>query len=283
MGVKIERKCPVCGVTYFADQARLRHGRQTTCSRTCSYTLRAGELRKSRTYQCAVCGNAVLRSPAQVKSRFVFCSRECHYLGRSMGFVRRIVTQPYKVSDEGRNAWREAGKRRAGIPRKELVTWTCEVCGRSRSLMRGQLAPARKLRFCSPDCANKGLQGVGNPSWRGGHPEYYGPDWRPLQRHARKLDGYVCQRCGLSQTDVGRALDVHHVQPVSSFSEVNDANRIENVRTLCHDCHMLVEWNGIDFELPARCNVGHISSRRARENTQPPAAADPAGRGAAEP
>lgn len=35
MGVKVEQKCPVCGVTYFADQARLRHGRQTTCSRTC--------------------------------------------------------------------------------------------------------------------------------------------------------------------------------------------------------------------------------------------------------
>ena len=276
MGAKSERTCPVCGVIYFADQVRLRHGRQTTCSRTCSHTLRAGKLSKSKSYQCAVCGNEVLRSPAQVKSRFAFCSRECHYRGRSMGLVRRIVTQPYSVSDEGRQAWREAGKRRAGIPRKELVTWTCEICGRIRSLMRGQLAPARRLRFCSPECANKGLQGVGNPSWRGGHPEYYGPDWRPLQRHARKLDGYVCQRCGLSQANAGRALDVHHIQPVSSFSEVNNANRIENVITLCHDCHMLVEWNGIDFELPDRCRLADISSRRARGNPQQGASADAA-------
>lgn len=268
MGVKVERKCPVCGQTYSADKVRLRHGRQTTCSRNCSYRLRAGTLSKSRTYQCAVCRKEVLRSPAQVKSRFVFCSRACHYLGRSMGFVQRVVTQPYNVSEEGRKAWREAAKRREGIPRKEPVTWTCEVCGTCRSMMRGQVAPARKLRFCSPECANKALRGVGNPSWRGGHAEYYGPDWRPLQRRARKLDEHRCQRCGVSQKDVGRALDVHHIRPVSSFCQVNDANRIENVVSLCHNCHMLIEWNGIDFELPDRCNGTRPSTRRVEEKTQ---------------
>ncbi len=263
MSVKTERKCPVCGMTYFADQTRLRHGRQTTCSRTCSYTLRAGKLSKIRTYQCAVCGHEVLRSPAQVKSRFVFCSRKCHYLGRSLGFVSRVVKQSYNVSEEGRTAWREAAKRRKGVPLKEPITWTCEVCGKRCSITRGQMAPARKLRFCSHECANKALRGVGSPAWRGGHPEYYGPDWRPLQRHARKLDGYKCQRCGISQKDLGRALDVHHIEPVSSFSQVNDANRIENVVSLCHDCHMIVEWNGIDFTLPDRCNGVCPSARRA--------------------
>lgn len=268
MGLKIERQCPVCGVTYLADQVRLRYGRQTTCSRKCSYKLRAGTLSKTRTYQCAVCGKEVLRSPAQVKSRFVFCSRKCHYRGRSMGLVCRIVKERYNVSDEGRKAWREAGKRRAGIPRKDLVTWVCELCGKERSITRGDLAPARKLRFCSPQCANKANRGAGNPSWRGGHPEYYGPDWRPLQRRARKADGYQCQRCGVLQKDLGRALDVHHIKPVSSFSQTIDANYIENVVSLCHDCHMLVEWNGIDFELPERCKLDQNSSRRARGNAQ---------------
>lgn len=253
MGVKIERQCPICGTDYSADEVRLRHGRQTTCSRKCSYTLRAQQRSSSRIYRCAVCGNEVVRSPSQVKSEFVFCSRKCHYEGRSMGLVARTVTQPYTISDGGRNAWVEAGKRRKGITRKEMVTWTCETCGTSRSISRGQLAPARKLRFCSPECANEGLRGTGNPAWRGGHPHYYGPDWRPLQRLARRLDGYACQRCGLIQKDAGRALDVHHIRPVSSFTNPNDANQIENVVTLCHNCHMLVEWNGIDFQLPTRC------------------------------
>jgi hypothetical protein len=42
---------------------------------------------------------------------------------------------------------------------------------------------------------------------------------------------------------------------VSSFVVTNDANYIENLVSLCHHCHMLIEWNGIDFELPERCET----------------------------
>jgi 5-methylcytosine-specific restriction endonuclease McrA len=274
MGRKVERKCPVCGLRYSADEVRLKHGRETTCSRDCSYKLRATSRNKSKTYNCAVCGKEVLRSPAQVKSRFVFCSRDCHYRGRSMGFVQRIVKQPYNVSEQGRKGWNEAGNRRKGIPRKGLITWVCEICKKECSITRGQFAPARKLRFCSPECANKAMRGASNPSWRGGHPEYYGPNWRPLQRQARKEDDYKCQRCGVSQEELGRALDVHHIRPVSTFAQVNDANYLENVVSICHDCHMLVEWNGIDFKLPDRCNGAHHSTRRIGENAQQSAPAD---------
>ena len=253
MGGKVQRECPVCRIIYFADAVRLGHGRQTTCSRMCSYRLRSTALFKSKTYKCAVCEKKVSRSPAQVKSHFVFCSRKCHYIGRSLGFVTRVVKKPYVISEAGKKSWRDAGERRKGIPIKNLVSWVCEVCGVKRSITRGQFAPARKLRFCSPKCASKALRGDGNPAWRGGHPKYYGSDWRPLRRLARKLDGYFCQRCGVTQKEVGENLDVHHIQPVSSFSEVNSANQIENVVSLCHGCHMITEWNGVDFELPSRC------------------------------
>jgi HNH endonuclease len=250
---RIQRDCPVCGRTYEADVTRLANGRQTTCSRECSYASRAQNRSTSKPYACAVCGTQVLRSPSKVKSAFVFCSPACHYQGRSLGFVRRTVREPYRVTDAGREAWREAGRRRRGQLRKEPVEWACEVCGRVRSIPRGDLAPARRLRFCSPECANRAMRGDGNPAWRGGHPEYYGPDWRPLQRLARKLDQYECQRCGVSQADLGRSLDVHHIRPVSSFEDANTASSIDNVVSLCHGCHMIVEWNGVDFELPERC------------------------------
>ncbi|MBC8213028.1 MAG: HNH endonuclease [Candidatus Marinimicrobia bacterium] len=156
---------------------------------------------------------------------------------------------------DGRKAWKESGEKRKGIPYKKPVKWTCEVCGKIRTISRGNLAPSRKLRFCSSECANKALTGENNPAWRGGHPKYYGPDWRPLQREARKLDEHLCQRCGISQKEIGKSLDVHHIKPVSSFEISNDANYIENLVSLCHDCHMLVEWNGVDFELPIRCKL----------------------------
>jgi hypothetical protein len=94
-----------------------------------------------------------------------------------------------------------------------------------------------------------------------------------LQRLARKLDDYLCQRCEVPQSELGRALDVHHIKPVSSFVNVNDANFIENVVSLCHDCHMLVEWNGIDFDLPARCRV-KTDLEEVQETAQQPVAAD---------
>jgi 5-methylcytosine-specific restriction endonuclease McrA len=253
MGELISRQCPVCGSSYSADLTRLSFGRQTTCSRRCSYSLRGNKLAKTRRFSCVVCMKDVLRSPAQVKSSFVFCSPKCHYKGRSLGYVQRIVTEPYTVTDSGKQAWRDSAEKRRGVLRKDPTKWTCEICGNERVLPRGQVAPSRRLRFCSPQCANKALRGVGNPSWRGGHPDYYGPDWRPLQRLARKLDSYLCQRCDVPQEELGRALDVHHIKPVSSFVSANDANYIENLVSLCHDCHMLIEWNGIDFELPIRC------------------------------
>jgi len=249
---KIERKCPVCSIKYLADKTRLKFGRETTCSRKCSYVLRGAGLNKTKKYFCAVCGKTVLRPPSQVKSTFIFCSSKCHYEGRSLGLVKRVISKPYKITPEGRESWKKAGEKRKGFLYKDPISWTCEICGKKCTISRGNFSPARKLRFCSHECANKGLTGENNPSWRGGHPNYYGPDWRPLQRQARKLDNHHCQRCNISQRKCERNLDVHHIKPVSAFKNSNDSNYIKNVISLCHYCHMLVEWNGIDFDLPNR-------------------------------
>ena len=129
VGHRVQRECPVCGRSYAADSIRLAHGRQTTCSRECSYVLRARRRSTSRAYECAVCGKRVLRSPSQVKSIVVFCSSSCHCQGRSLGLLVRTVRRPYRVSDAGREAWREAGRRRKGRLRKESVEWECEARG----------------------------------------------------------------------------------------------------------------------------------------------------------
>ena len=42
----VERACEMCAAHYDADTQRLKHGRQTTCSRACSYLLRAQKHRK---------------------------------------------------------------------------------------------------------------------------------------------------------------------------------------------------------------------------------------------
>jgi len=106
---KVERECPVCGLIYDADPVRLKFGRRTTCSRRCSYELRAREHRQSEERECAVCGNVFYRSPAQiakVKHGALTCSRECAYQTR-----KRVVTSPYVLTAvydrraAGKKAW----------------------------------------------------------------------------------------------------------------------------------------------------------------------------------
>jgi G:T-mismatch repair DNA endonuclease (very short patch repair protein) len=100
----IDRECPVCGVVYQADPARLKWGRQTTCSRVCSYRLRAHGLENKTRVVCATCGREFDRAVSHVKGKHggQFCSRACHYAGRATGVTRRVVTTPYTVTETGR-------------------------------------------------------------------------------------------------------------------------------------------------------------------------------------
>lgn len=77
-------------------------------------------------------------------------------------------------------------------------------------------------------------------------PNDYGPDWPKIRDRVRARDGYKCQVCGALES--GRQHDVHHKVPFRAF--VRDgvldrelANRLENLTTLCTNCHHQVEQN----------------------------------------
>ena len=101
----VDRLCPVCGDSYQADPARLLHGRQTTCSRQCSYSLRGQKRSVSTTESCGVCGTPATRAPskkARSKTSVFLCSRKCAYQARSMGLVGREVVTPYAIPETTR-------------------------------------------------------------------------------------------------------------------------------------------------------------------------------------
>lgn len=91
-----ERICTVCQVAYQADPKRLRHGRQTTCSRACSYQIRARRV-PVELLACAWCGAEFARRASGVKTKHgaQYCSRPCHYAGRSAGLTKRVCTRAY--------------------------------------------------------------------------------------------------------------------------------------------------------------------------------------------
>ena len=83
-------------------------------------------------------------------------------------------------------------------------------------------------------------------------PNDYGPEWPKLRDRARARDKYICQVCGVPET--ARQHDVHHKIPFRAFvtsarggspepAQVAQANRLENLTTLCPSCHHKAEQN----------------------------------------
>ena len=77
--------------------------------------------------------------------------------------------------------------------------------------------------------------------WRGGNWPGKGPNWQKIRRAVLERDNYTCQRCGITEAEYGRALDVHHIQRRGDYSDQRQANRLENLITLCDRCHGQIE------------------------------------------
>ncbi len=77
-----------------------------------------------------------------------------------------------------------------------------------------------------------------NGLWRN-DPNDYGPGWDKLRERVRQRDGYCCQVCGAAEQ--GRAHDVHHKLPFRLFASAEQANRMDNLTTLCPNCHHRAE------------------------------------------
>jgi len=84
-------------------------------------------------------------------------------------------------------------------------------------------------------------------------PNDYGSEWPKIREKVRARDGYKCQMCGTTETK--RQHDVHHKIPFRSFirnslaegfaieQAVQQANRLDNLITLCPSCHKQAEAN----------------------------------------
>jgi DEAD/DEAH box helicase domain-containing protein len=67
----------------------------------------------------------------------------------------------------------------------------------------------------------------------------YGPNWGEVKLATRERDEYRCRNCGAAEE--GRVHDVHHRQPFRSFASYKEANKLDNLVTLCPKCHRQAE------------------------------------------
>ena len=113
----------------------------------------------------------------------------------------------------------------------------CPACA-DRRRERAEVAERREAR--------KNASVARMPDGAGGYQyaPYYGQEWQDVREEALRRDGHECQSCGLTHEDhkaddslFGEGLHVHHIQKACEFDDPRDANRLENLVSLCATCH----------------------------------------------
>lgn len=98
-------------------------------------------------------------------------------------------------------------------------------------------------KLCSKECANLAnsifahKRNVKNKALQTGRKKYYGSNWRAQRNKRREIDNYTCQRCGVTEKEYGKELSVHHVEPFVYFDSYLEANKTDNLLSLCEPCH----------------------------------------------
>jgi len=140
---------------------------------------------------------------------------------------------------------------RGGGPQsEETVKVTCATCSKVLRVPKWYAERGVRLYFCSPRCSEEWRKKA-YPSDEelvklDGRPEFKGANWPLQSQKARERDNFTCQMCGVTERELGRQLDVHHIIPFRFFKSSLEANKLSNLITLCHSCHMKLEAKNRD-------------------------------------
>lgn len=179
------------------------------------------QLNKGRVViECEVCGDEFDVKHSRRDTRR-FCGSDCHDEWKKEAY-----------SGEGNHNY------------KQPISTTCEWCENTYTV------PPHKedsTRFCSQECMiewrSRAYAGENHPRWKGRDSYYRGPNWRRQREKARERDNNECQNCGREE-----GLHVHHIVPFVSFDDYREANKLQNLITLCASCHHRLEWGSITVQ-----------------------------------
>jgi len=124
-------------------------------------------------------------------------------------------------------------------------TVPCEQCGCDIYKAPWQIE-RNEHYFCSPDCHKRWISenrvGEAHPDYEGGRQTLRtGPDWPNQREKAIQRDGEQCVACGMSRSaheqEYGYDIHVHHIEARRTFDDLEKANELSNLVTLCHSCH----------------------------------------------
>jgi len=257
----IEKTCPECRKTFSTYVYPYKD--KTYCSREC-------QKKACRIYKtCPVCGNEFwcLKSWPEYH-----CSRKCAAKSTLVKNLRNVpIGQKFcevckKEIVAGKGKWR--GVRFCSLkcfgehlhveahPKPKIrhphistaITKKCLQCLQGFQVKKSHAA---RRKFCSKACfyqwksESGAVAGDKNFNWNNGGVKrnQYGPNWQAQRRNTRHRDNYTCQRCGITEKELGKQLDVHHINPFRSFglARYKEANALSNLISVCRSCHRAID------------------------------------------
>lgn len=212
---KSDIECPTCGKATFYNN----HGVRLHHSNAHNESIAGDKV------TCEQCGDTTRVTPSKLnRGKNHFCDPKC----RGEWFSENQVGEDHHQYNR--------------------VEVECDWCGDTITRSPSQIND--NLNFCNAEvCQAKwnshNNRGKDHPNWQGGDSYIdYGSNWKPQRRKAKERDDYECQVCGMTKEEQGYALDVHHIVPIESYDDPKDANRLQNLITLCRGHHRKYEgWN----------------------------------------
>lgn len=284
MAEKIIPPCRLCGKEITKRSFEKSGGRRRFCSRKCVSLYRTIAAAERGIKECAGCGS---QFKAKSVEKTKYCSkacavsshkaspRECKNCGLLFTPLRwqkrtsRLISDGANVRDYCTAKCRQIFLRKGKEKR-------CAWCGvlftpvRTDSIS-GYYRPYSLPTTCGSECSKSAypiseerrkalsdrVSGSGHHYWQGGtHREgFRGHEWSNIAEKARNRAGRICQHCGKTEYENGRALDVHHKVPFHQFKRKQDANRRSNLEALCRSCHKKADliWRA---ENPVQYSIG---------------------------
>ncbi len=221
--------------------------------------------RSSELFVCEECSVEfkAVRTPVRPNPRF--CSRMCRNknIDAMVDYICQECGKTFRLQQSLKRKYCSkscAGKHSYVVGRNpNPIYGKCKQCGTQLTKVQHEDG----TQFCQKKCYYSFRLGLkltdyvaaiertlDDPHYPG---NYRGPNWSHQRRNARRRDGFCCQRCGISEKDMDRQLDVHHIRPFHTFGIANykAANVVSNLISLCRVCHQHIERNGIVLEQSA--------------------------------
>jgi hypothetical protein len=201
--------CEFCNEEFEVADSEVSN--RTYCSRKCNQKSQIDRNSKD----CEFCGEKFEFIPSRSP---VCCSKECS---------NRYLSEEY--SGKNSHRWKEKTKR------------DCHTCGKTMTLVDWELDDRV---VCSRECykvyLSEQYSGEDSWHWKENTEDNYGYEWIEIAERIRDENDRRCQVCGNENED--RKIPVHHIVPVSDFSDVSEAHFKENLVPLCDSCHQFVEY-----------------------------------------